>query len=127
MARAVRVNIRGGWYHVTTRGTERQVIFGDEAGYQHLLDLMEGMVERFRVRLHAYVLMPNHTHLVMETPEANLSAAMQWLSTSYSMWFNRREGRVGPLFQGRYKAILFEGRVEFIFLEADGVKPLYTS
>lgn len=112
MARATRINIRGGWYHVTTRGTERKSIFGDEAAYLHYLDLLEEMVERFGVRIHAYALMPNHTHLVVETPEANLSAAMQWLSTSYSMWFNRREKRVGPLFQGRYKAVLFDGQTE---------------
>jgi putative transposase len=112
MARATRINVRGGWYHVTTRGTERKVIFGDARAYGHFCDLLAEMVERFGVRLHAYVLMPNHAHLVIETPQANLSAAMQWLSTSYSMWFNRRKGRVGPLFQGRYKAILFDSRTE---------------
>lgn len=112
MARALRINLRGGWYHVTTRGTERRAIFGEEAEYLHCLDLIGEMAARFRVRIHAYVLLANHAHLVMETPDGNWSAAMQWLSTSYAMWFNRRTGRVGPLFQGRYKAILFEGRTE---------------
>jgi hypothetical protein len=70
------------------------------------------MVARFRIKVHAYALMPSHTHLVLETPLANLSMAMQWLNTSYSMWFNRRERRVGPLLQGRYKAILFDGMAE---------------
>jgi len=112
MARAVRIPVRGGWYHVTTRGTERKCIFGDEAAYVHFLTLLEELVARFGVGLHAYALMPNHVHLVVSTPEGNLSAAMQWLSTSYAMWFNRRAQRVGPLFQGRYKGILFEGRKE---------------
>jgi putative transposase len=68
--------------------------------------------ERFSIRLHAYVLMPNRFHLVIETAEANFNGSMQWLTTSYAMWFNRRERRVGPLFQGRFKVILFDGRTE---------------
>jgi putative transposase len=97
---------------VTARGTERRAIFGNERCHGHFLELLEGMVDRYRVNVHAYVLMPNHVHLVLSTPEANLSAAMQWLKTSYSMWFNRKHERVGPLFQGRFKAELFEGRAE---------------
>jgi len=112
MARPLRINVRDGWYHVTARGTERRVIFPDESCHRHFLELLEEMTERHRVKLHAYVLMPNHYHLVLSTPDANLSAAMQWLKTSYSMWFNRRRGRVGPLFQGRFKAELFEGRTQ---------------
>lgn len=112
MARALRLNIKGGWYHVTTRGTERKVVYKDEACYLHFLELLPEVVERFAVKVHAYGLMPNHTHLVVETPEGNLSAAMQWLNGSYSMWFNRREKRVGPLLQGRFKAVMFEGKTE---------------
>lgn len=112
MGQPLRIQMSGGWYQVTMRGTERRAIFSDERGYRHFLELLEEMAERFRVRIHAYVLMVNHAHLVLETGEANLSAAMQWLKTSYAMWFNRREGRVGPLFAGRYKAVLFEGRAE---------------
>jgi len=97
---------------VTTRGTERKVVYKDDACYVHFLELLEEMVERFGVKVHAYVLMPNHTHLVVETPGGNLSAAMQWLNGSYSMWFNRREKRVGPLCQGRFKAVMFEGKTE---------------
>lgn len=66
------------------------------------------MVRQFRVRVHAYVLMNNHYHLVVETPEGNLSRAIQWLNVSYVAWFNRREARVGPLMQGRFKAIVVE-------------------
>ena len=61
--------------------------------------------------VHAYVLMNNHYHLLMETPRANLSQTMQWLNVSYSVWFNRRHRRVGHLFQGRFKAILVEPEV----------------
>jgi hypothetical protein len=70
--------------------------------------LLAQWTERFAVRLHAYVLMDNHYHLLVETPHANLSAAMQWLQVSYTAWFNRRHGRAGHLFQGRFKAIVFE-------------------
>lgn len=109
MARPLRIPVVGGWYHVTARGTERRALFTEEACYRHFLKLLEGMAERYRVKVHSYVLMPNHVHLVLSTPEANLSAAMQWLKTSYSMWFNRAHHRVGPLFQGRYRAELLEG------------------
>lgn len=108
MARAIRINVAGGWYHVTSRGTERRVIYDGDREYGHCLELLGEMRERFRLRIHAYVLMPNHYHLLIETPEANLSQAMQWLNTSYGMWYNRRHGRVGPLMQGRFKAVLVE-------------------
>ncbi len=63
------------------------------------------MVARFRVRLHAFVLMDNHYHLMLELAEANLSRSVQWLNMSYSVWFNRRHGRSGHLFQGRFKSV----------------------
>jgi putative transposase len=74
----------------------------------HFLELLSELPSRFGVRLHAYVLMDNHYHLLMETPEANLSRALQWLNVSYSVWFNRRHRRSGHLFQGRFKAVLIE-------------------
>ncbi|MFH0907222.1 MAG: transposase [bacterium] len=94
---------------MTARGIARRAIFDDDASYLRLLELLSKLPERLAVRVHAYALMPNHVHLVLETPEGNLSQAMQWLKTSYAMWFNRRRRRVGPLFQGRYHAVLFEG------------------
>jgi putative transposase len=112
MARPLRIQVSDGWYHVTARGIERRAIFTDGVCCRHFLDLLQEVSGRYRVKVHAFVLMPNHFHLVLSTPEANLSAAMQWLKTSYGMWFNRRAHRVGPLFQGRYKAELFEGRVQ---------------
>jgi putative transposase len=73
------------------------------------LELLRVMSERYRVKVHAYALMENPLHMVLSTLEANLSAAMHWLETAYGIGFNRRYQRVGPLFQGRFKAVLFEG------------------
>ena len=108
MARPLRVDRRDGWYHVTARGLERRDLFNDQRDRLHFLELLEEMTQLFRVHVHAYVLMSNHYHLVMQTPEANLSRAIQWLNVSYAAWFNRRHGRVGPLFQGRFKGLLVE-------------------
>ena len=70
MARPLRLQLADAWYHVTARGMERRAIFTDEACHTHFLELLAEWVPRFRVRLHAYVLMPNHVHLVVSTPEA---------------------------------------------------------
>ncbi len=99
----------GGWYHVTARGIERRAIFADGRDHEHFLELLPEMVERYGVELHAYVLMGNHYHLLIRTPNANASAAIQWLNVSYSVWFNRRRGRVGHVFQGRFSSVLIDG------------------
>ena len=108
MARPLRIEKAGGWYHVTARGNERKSIYRDERDRKHFLELIEEMVLRFRVRLHCYVLMDNHYHLLVELVEANLSRAVQWLNVSYSVWFNRRHRRSGHLFQGRFKSVAVE-------------------
>jgi REP element-mobilizing transposase RayT len=108
MARPLRIERPGGRYHVTARGNEQKAIYRGERDRLHFLELLAELPERFGVRIHAYTLMDNHFHLLMETPEANLSRAMQWLSVSYSVWFNRRHNRSGHLFQGRFKAVLVE-------------------
>jgi hypothetical protein len=92
-----------------SRGLEKRVVFGDAREHAHFLELLEEMVARYRVRLHAYVLMGNHYHLQVQTPHANLSRAMQWLNVSYGVWFNRRRDRVGPLLQGRFKSVPIDG------------------
>jgi putative transposase len=108
MARALRVLVPGAWYHVVNRGIERRLIFYGEAYYKKFEELLERLVQQFGVRIHSYVLMPNHYHLQLETPRENLSEAVRWLNVSYAVWLNRKRGRVGPLFQGRFKAMLHD-------------------
>lgn len=108
MARPLRIDVPGGWYHVTARGIERRAIYRDDRDREHFLELLQEAVRRLGIVLHAYVLMNNHYHLVVETPAANLSAAMQWVNVSYSVWFNRRRGRAGHVFQGRFTAVVVE-------------------
>ena len=90
------------------RGIERRALFREDRDRVHFLDLLEQTVERFRFRVHAYCLMDNHYHAIVQTPDANLSQGMQWLGVSYSSWFNARYNRVGPLFQGRFKSVPVE-------------------
>ena len=106
MAGPLRIERPGGWYHLTARGNERRPLFRDDRDRQHFCQLLAEMVDRFHVRLHGYVLMDNHYHLILELREANLSRAAQWLNLSYSVWFNRRHGRSGHLFQGRFKSVI---------------------
>jgi len=107
MARPLRIEHPGGWYHITARGNERRAIFRDDGDHSHFLELLENMAGRFGLRVHCFVLMDNHYHLIVELGRANLSLALQWLNLSYSAWFNRRHNRVGHLFQGRFKSVLF--------------------
>ena len=109
MARPLRVDIEDGWYHVTARGDHRQEIFSDERDHGRFVELLEEMRERFRVGVMAYVCMGNHYHVMVRTPEANLSRAIQWLNISYSVWFNKRHEETGHVFQGRFKSIVVEG------------------
>lgn len=108
MARPLRIEQAGGRYHVTARGNERKAIYRDDSDRFHFLELLGEATERFGIRIHAYVLMDNHFHQLIETPEGNLSRAMQWLNLSYSAWFNRRHQRAGHLFQGRFKSLVIE-------------------
>ena len=93
---------------MTSRGIERRAIFRDAGDEAHFVELLRQFPGRFGVRVVAYVLMGNHYHLVVQTPRANLSAAMQWLNMAYGVWFNRRHRRAGPLLQGRFRGILIE-------------------
>src|SRR3981081_1644408 len=108
MARPTRVDFPGAWYHVLNRGIEKRAIFRSRRCYEKFIELLSSMPKRFGVRLHRYVRMGNHYHLQLVTPEANLSQAVHWLNVSYSIWLNRKYGLVGPLFQGRFKAILHQ-------------------
>src|SRR5262245_24523527 len=88
MARPLRIERAGAWYYITARGNERKPIYREPRDYQRFCELLGEAAERFRWRIHAYVLLPNHFHLLIETLDANLSASMHWLGVSYSMWFN---------------------------------------
>ena len=108
MARPLRLEFPGAVYHVTARGNARAATFADDDDRRCFLGLLAGVVERFGWLCHAYCLMGDHYHLLIETPKANLSRGMRQLNGVYTQRFNRRHGRVGHLFQGRFKAILVE-------------------
>ncbi|HPA18126.1 MAG TPA: transposase [Verrucomicrobiae bacterium] len=104
MARPIRVEFEGAVYHVMARGNERREIFRSARDRGLFLETLEEAVLRFGLLVHAYCLMPNHYHLVVETPRGNLSRAIGWLQVTYTVRFNRRHRRSGHLFQGRFKA-----------------------
>lgn len=108
MARPLRLAFAGGVYHVTARGNERKAIARDDTDRARFVDTLAAMVDLYRVRCHAWVLMDNHYHLLLETPSPNLSRALRHLNGVYTQAFNRWHRRVGHLFQGRFKAIVVE-------------------
>ncbi len=108
MSRPLRIEFSGALYHVMSRGNERGDIVRDDIDRQERLDWLRRTVETYGWRLHAFVLMTNHEHLFVETPEPNLSAGMQYLIGSYTSYFNRRHSRAGHLFQGRFKGNLIQ-------------------
>ena len=108
MARPLRIEYPGAVYHVTSRGNARQPVFADVPDRHAFLDALAEAVLRFGWRCHAYCLMGNHYHLVLETPQANLARGMRQVNGVYTQRFNRRHGQSGHLFQGRYKAILVD-------------------
>jgi REP element-mobilizing transposase RayT len=108
MPRAHRVQIAGGLYHLTSRGNRRQSIFGDDQDRRWFLGLLGIVVDRLGWRCHSYCLMPNHYHLVAETPEPDLSRGMRELNSRYASCFKWRYGLDGHLFQGRFRSILVE-------------------
>ena len=108
MSRPLRLEFAGALYHVTSCGNERKAIYLNEADHQAFLELLAQVCERFNWVVHAYCLMTNHYHLLLETPDANLSNGMRQLNGVYTQIFNRTHKRVGHLFQGRFKAILVQ-------------------
>jgi REP element-mobilizing transposase RayT len=95
-------------YHVMNRGNARQPIFQTTEDYQVFLDLLKESIELWNIKIHAFGLMPNHYHLLLETPLGNLSRAMRHIDGVYTQRYNRKCKRDGHLFRGRYKAILVE-------------------
>ena len=108
MARPLRIENAGGLYHVTARGDRREDIYADYEDRLGWLSIFGDVCDRFFWRCHAYCLMTNHYHLVVETPEGKLSHGMRQLNGVYTQAFNRRHRLVRHLFQGRFKAILVE-------------------
>jgi len=114
MARPLRIDIPNGLYHVTSRGLERRAIVGQDRDREHWLELLGRVAARRQWRVLAWALLENHFHLFVRTPQADLSAGMHDLNSGYATAFNHRRGRVGPLFQGRFKGIVVEsGRHEW--------------
>ncbi len=104
MARKLRVQFEGAIYHVTIRGVERRRLYDDADDRRHFLKRLGEAGEKYGVRLYLFCLMTNHAHLLVETPQANLSAYMHQLQTAYTVYYNRRHRRVGHLMQGRFGA-----------------------
>ena len=109
MARRLRVEYAGVIYHVMNRGDRRERIFVDDADRQRFVDTLGEACAKTGWQVHAYVLMPNHFHVVVETPQPNLVAGMKWLLGTYTSRFNRRPKFFGHLFSGRYKSQVVDG------------------
>lgn len=108
MSRPLRLEFPHALYHITARGDRREAIYDDDLDRRLFLDILADTVADFNWLVHAYCLMSNHYHLLVETPDGNLSAGMRQLNGVYTQRSNRKHGRVGHVFQGRYKAILVD-------------------
>jgi putative transposase len=108
MSRPLRLELAGGVYHVTSRGDGREDVYLSDADRRVWLEVFGQVCKRFNWVCHAWCQMTNHYHILIETPEPNLSQGMRQLNGSYTQRFNRAHARVGHVFQGRYKAILVE-------------------
>jgi len=108
MSRPLRIEFAGALYHVTSRGNGRKPIFRNDQDRLSFLEVLHKVNQRYHWLCHAYCLMSDHYHLIIETPEGNLSRGMRQLNGVYTMYFNRRHRTVGHVYQGRYKAILVE-------------------
>ena len=108
MSRPLRLEFAHGLYHVTSRGDGREDIYLEDGDRELFLEVLSETVDRFNWVIHAYCLMSNHYHLLIETPDGNLSKGMRQLNGVYTQRFNRKHKRVGHVFQGRYKAIIVQ-------------------
>jgi REP-associated tyrosine transposase len=108
MARPLRINYSGAFYHVTSRGNERKNVFKSKRDREKFFEYLESATQRYDAVIHAFCLMDNHYHLLIETPSGNLPQIMRHINGAYTTYFNVKRARFGHLFQGRYKAILVE-------------------
>ncbi len=116
MARPLRIEYPGAFYHVMNRGQFRRNIFLEDKGRQSFVDLLADIARLWKVKVHAYCLMGSHYHLLLSTPTGGLSRAMRHLDGIYTQKFNRVHHRDGPLFRGRYKAILIDAEAYFLLV-----------
>lgn len=116
MARRKRVQLPGLVRHVMARGNGRMEIFLDETDYRHFTYLFGDTVEEYDIECWNYCLMPNHYHATIRPRKANLSAALQRLNSVYAQWWNKRHGRVGHVFQGRFKAQIVQDNAYMLSL-----------
>lgn len=116
MARPLRLEFPGALYHVISRGNERAPIFRDDNDRSDFLDLLASVVLKETLQLHAYCLLGNHYHLLLETPAGQLSRGMHHLNARYAQRFNQRHERCGHLFEGRFKAIIVERQLHLLEL-----------
>jgi REP element-mobilizing transposase RayT len=108
VARPLRIEYEGALYHVTSRGNEKRKVFFSRKDYEKFKEYLANAIEKFGFVLHGYVLMTNHYHLIIETPEKNLSKIMHYVNSSYTTYTNVKRKRNGHLFQGRFKAIVVD-------------------
>ena len=108
MSRPLRIEYPGAFYHVTSRGNERRKIFQSNRDRVKYLTYVESAHERYGAMIHAYCLMGNHYHLLLETPRGNLSKIVHYINGAYTTYFNIKRSRSGHLFQGRFKGILVD-------------------
>lgn len=109
MSRPIRIAYPGAWYHVMNRGRRAENIYLDKYDYQTFVDLLQETSEAWNIQIAAYCLMPNHYHMLIQTPEGNISRAMRHVNGVYTQRFNSRHRLDGQLFRGRYKSILVNG------------------
>ena len=114
MARSLRIEYENAYYHVIQRGLERRQIFSTDRDKERFLQYLRDSQDKYGTIVHAYCLMDNHYHMIIQTPLSNLSNIMHYINTSYVVYYNRKNKRVGPLYQGRYKSILIE-QDEYLF------------
>jgi putative transposase len=108
MSRPLRLEFPGAFYHITSRGNERRTVFYSRPDRERFYGYLEAAADRYGSVIHAFCLMSNHYHLLLETPNGNLSHILQYLNGSYTTYFNVKRKRSGHLFQGRFKSILIE-------------------
>jgi REP element-mobilizing transposase RayT len=108
MARPLRIEYSGAIYHITSRGNARLAIYEDDEDRRFFIKILGDVIDRYNWICYAYCLMDNHYHLLIETPDGNLSQGMRQLNGVYTQKFNWHHGRVGHIFQGRFKAILVD-------------------